>query len=239
VRRVIRVVIVNGCADLVSHDDVKKWVDAIQRQIANDFAPVWNVGAVLHYAGDGIGDKPEPTDAVIRIVKDSSEPGTLGSHWFAGNPTGEVAIATCKDENVDPASCLSHENLELVLDPYGTMCFQLGRMILAGEASDRVENSDPYYKIDGVLVENFSLPSAFIGTSGPWDFRGKLTSNELAPAGYQLQVDLGSGQWSQVNGVLARRSKKKAGAGSRRALRMARAGADPSKLVALPTAATT
>lgn len=229
-------VVVNGCPELVDHATAQKWVDAVQRQVANEFAAAWGVGAILHYAGDGIGEKPGPLDFVLRIVRDSSDAGTLGSHWFEdGRPVGECAVQTCLDENVEPPSCLDHEALELIVDPYGTMAFQVGRMMLAGEVSDRVEGSDPTYRIDGILMENFSLPSAFNGCQGPWDFRRRCTRNEILAGGYQLQVDLGSGQWTQATGPLARPSKRVAGARSRRGDRIARAGADPKKL-ALVTA---
>lgn len=229
------IVIVNGCPELVDHATAQKWTAAIERQVAIDFAPLCPiplVGAPLHYAGDGLSEKPGPLDYVIRIVRSSSEPGTLGSHWFAdGVPTGECAVETCRDDGVEPSSCLSHEVLEMLFDPYGTLAFQVGRFFLAAEVCDRVEDTDRDYRIDGVLVENFSRPSTFNGGPGPYDFRKKLDTNIIAPTGYQLQVDIGSAQWSQVTGALARRSKRVAGASSRRAARMTRAGVEPAGLV--------
>ncbi len=225
------ILVVNGCSDLVDHATAQKWVDAIQRQVALDFAPAWNISGVLHYAGDGLSSKPDPSDYIIRIVKSSSEPGTLGTHWFQdGVPTGECAVQTCKDDGVEASSCLSHEILEMVLDPFAMLAFQVGRFFQAAEPCDRVEDTDRDYRIDGVLVENFSLPATFDGSVGPYDFRKVLSGNVIAPTGYQLQVDIGSGQWSQATGLLARHSKRKAAITSRRGLRMVRAGTDPQKL---------
>ncbi len=230
------ILVANGCPDLVDHATAQKWVDAIQRQVAIDFADAWKQSDVLHYVGDGIGTKPSPGDGIIRIVKSSSEPGTLGSHWYQGGfPVGEVGLQTCRDDGVQPSACLGHETLEMVLDKEATRAMQIGAQFWALEASDRVEGSDDAYVLDGVLLENFSLPAAFLdGTSGPWDFRKKLTSNIIAPGGYQLIYDLKLGQWSQTTGLLARRSKKTAGEASRRAARMKRAGADHTKLVVVP-----
>ncbi len=232
------IVVVNGCPDLVDHATAQKWTAAIERQVAIDFAPLFPVplaGAPMHYAGDGLSEKPDPSDYVIRIVKSSSEPGTLGSHWFQdGVPTGECAVQTCIDDSVEPSSCLSHEELEMLYDPFSTLAFQIGTFFLAAEVCDRCEDTDRDYRIDGVLVENFSRPSAFNGTSGPYDFRKKLSGNVIAPTGYQLQVGIGTGQWSQVTGLLARRSKKHAGEASRRAARMKRAGVGASRLVVVP-----
>lgn len=228
-----RIVITNACNDLVDNATAQKWVDAIQRQIALDFAPAWNEAATLHYIGDSATEQPQAGDWLIRLVREASEAGTLGVHWLAsGIPTGEVGVQTCIDDKVEPSSCLSHELLEMVLDPFASWAAQVGKVMLALEACDRVENSDPDYKIDGVAVENFSLPAAFLdGGNGPFDFRGKCTSNDVLPNGYQLLVDLGSSQWTQVTGALARAAKLKAGPSSRRAARMLRAGVDPKTLV--------
>jgi hypothetical protein len=222
----------SSATSLVSNAVGEAWVKAIQKQIDGDFAPIWNIGDTLVYIGDSQTEKPKPGDRVVRLVPTSSEPGTLGSHWLDGSvPTGEVGVQTCIDDGVEVSSCLSHEILEMLLDPYATLAFQVGRFFLAAEVCDRVEDSSKDYKIDGVTVENFSLPSAFNGGSFPFDFRHRLTTNTLTPNGYQLQVDIGSGQWSQITGKLARRSKHVADTNSRRAMRMRRAGADPRSLV--------
>jgi len=230
------ILVPNGCIDLVSNADGQKACDAIQRQVALDFAPKWLQSDVIHYIGDSQTEKPQSGDRIVRIVKLSSDAGTLGSHWLDGAvPTGEVGVQTCKDDNVKWQSCLSHEILEMIGDPLATLCYQVGNLIWAGEVSDRVEDSDPTYIIDDVPVENFSLPSAFLeGSSGPWDFRGKCSSNIVLPNGYQLQVELGSGQWTQVTGALARKSKRVASETSRRAARMRRAGVKPSSLIVVP-----
>lgn len=226
------IVVTNTCLDLVDNSTAQKWFNAIQRQVDSDLAPHWCQSSTIHYVGDSKTEKPGVADHVLRLVHASGEDGTLGSHWFeSGRAVGEVGIQTCIDEDVPPEACASHEILEMTVDPSGTLCYQLGRLVLIAEICDRVESSDPDYKIDGVTVENFSLPSAFIGTGGPWDFRRKCASNIVLPNGYQLQVDLGSGQWTQITGSRARRSKCAAKRGSRRAMRMLRAGADPSKLV--------
>lgn len=230
----MRIVIVNACVSLVDNATAQKWCDAIQRQVANDFAPIWNESAVLHYIGDSTTEQPLPTDGVIRLVATSSTDGALGTHWLAGTqqPVGEVGAQTCLDDGVAISSCLSHEILECILDPMATAAMQVGKSMLALEACDRTEDSDSTYTIDGVSLENFSLPSAFLdGAPGPWDFRKKCSTNNVLANGYQLSVDLGSGTWTQITGALARRSKQKAGPSSRRASRMVRAGVDPASLV--------
>lgn len=222
----------NACLDIVDNTTGQKWSDAIQRQVALDVAPEWNQAATIHYVGDSQTEKPSPGDGVIPIVRTSSDAGALGSHWLdAANPRGEVGAQTCIDDGVEISSCLSHEIIEMVGDALATLCFQIGREIWAAELSDRVEDSDDNYKIDGVLVENFSMRAAFIeGASGPWDFRKKCTSNVVLPNGYQLKFNLQTGLWEQETGTLARPSKHRAALSSRRASRIRRSGHDPLHL---------
>ena len=221
----------NGCTNLVDNATGQKWVDAIQRKLVNDVGPAWNWAPVLHYVGDSHMPKPADATGIVRLVSASGNAGTLGSHWLDGTtPTGEVGVKTCLDDGVAPSSCLDHELTEM-FDKYASMCFQLRNLILAAELCDRVEDSDPDYKVDGVLCENFSLPSAFLDGNGPWDFRGKCTSNVVLPGGYQLWFNLKTMQWEQVTGERARKSKRGAGLNSRRRQRIEDAGHDPAKLV--------
>lgn len=224
------IAIANKAAGIVSDGDLAKWVSAIQRQLAIDFADAWNLSAVLHLLAPG--EDPGEEDWLVNLVPVSSEVGALGCHYLDGQrPVAEVGVQTALDDGVTPSAVLSHEILEMVLDPDAAEAVQLGSLFLAREACDRVEDSDPGYEIDGVRLENFSLPSAFTDGPGPWDFRKVCASNMVLPRGYQLQVDIGNGQWSQITGARARRSKQTAAPSSRRALRMRRAGADPAKLV--------
>ncbi len=225
----------NECVGLLDHATAQKWVAAYQRQLVFDLAPRWNVSATLHYIGDSQIEKPGPTDGILTFVAKSSDPGALGAHWVEDSrPVGEIAIQSAIDDGVEPSTVGSHETTEATCDPMACDAVQVGRLFLAKEVADRVENSDPNYKIDGIAVENFSLPSAFYGGPGPWDFRRICQSNIVLPNGYQLQVDAGSGLWTQVTGENARASKKKAGPSSRRALRMQRAGVAPWKLIVTP-----
>lgn len=226
--------VVNKCPNLVDHPTAQKWVAAWQRQVVGDFAPVWKQSADVHYAGDGTGaDAPGKDDRILNLVTYSSSEGALGSHWLNGlQAIGEVGVQTCLDEGIEPSACGSHELLEMLLDPYASLSFQVGKLMLSAEVCDRVEDSNRLYKIDGVALENFSYPSAFLdGAPGPWDFCHICSSNNVLSGGYQLQVDISTNQWTQVTGMRVRKSKTTAGPMSRRAGRMLRAGVDPSQLV--------
>jgi hypothetical protein len=227
----LTIYIANKCPNLVDTATAQKWVDAWQRGVANDIAAKWNKGSILHYIGDS-ADTGTDDDGLINIVERSSSPGTLGTHWWEKRPLGEIAVLDCQDDKVEPSSCGFHEVGEMTVDAPGNLCFQVGDEIWAAEIHDRVEASDPTYQIDGVTLENFSLPAAFEpGADGPYDFRGKLTTNTLTDAGYQLIIKLGTAQWEQQTSVLARRSKWVAKGTSRRSARMLRAGADPKTLL--------
>lgn len=225
----------NACVGLIDHATAQKWASAIQKKLTFDVAPIWNKSAVLHYIGDSQIEKPQPGNGLITLVDKGGTDGTLGSHWAdqaTGDPRGEVDVRAAMNDNVQPSQVLDHEGGEMTIDENAADATQVNNEFWCKEINDPVESSDPDYQIDGVLMENFVTPAFFRpGSSGPWDFRKKLTSAlQVLPQGYQLKVALG-GDWSQITGALARKSKCVAAPGSRRALRITRAGGDPSKLV--------
>jgi hypothetical protein len=226
----------NTDTNLLDHATGAKWVAAWQKWLLGDVCQHWpQAAAELYYLGDSQSEIPGASDGVMNFVKLASSPGSLGRHWLVGSqPMGEIALQTSRDDGVDPTSVGAHETGEMALDPFGSLCIQVGNLFQAYELCDRVEDSDSSYTVDGFLMENFSLPAAFIGGSGPWDFRGKCGSNIVLPAGYQLQLDIGANQWQQVTGDKARASKRVAGVNSRRGRRILMSGYDPAQLLVVP-----
>lgn len=85
---------------------------------------------------------------------------------------------------------MSHEHLETRCDPYACYWSEYdGKKKIALETADPVQ--DDSYEIDGVRVSNFVGPRWFdFGSSGPFDFMGKLTSPlAISPGGYLIFDD--------------------------------------------------
>lgn len=204
---------------LVNDRELPHVVAAIQRQVSCHLAPVWNVQARLHAVKTG---EPVPTGSWPIVLQDELDvPGALGYHVDEVTPSGVVGIKICLDDRVSWSSCLSHETLELLVDPWATLAYEDGGKFWALEVCDPCETTP--YKIDGVEVSNFVLPSWFRwGATGPYDHLGVLASPlSLEQGGYAMYRD-GSGGWQQVNAELVRAAKQVPRPGSRRSLRCAR-----------------
>ncbi len=156
----------------IPEDDVFAAVRAINRQIAEDFEPYWDLGATLRLA-DRKARKPT-ADAIIRIY-----PHGHDYHWSpTGLPEAHVFtdLSTLAKESVPWltwAHELSHEALELIADPQlntlvrGPHPTRPKRIVFHyREICDPVQSES--YLIDGITVSNFVLPHYYnsMGESG-------------------------------------------------------------------------
>jgi hypothetical protein len=156
----------------IPEEDIFAAVRAINRQIAEDFEPYWDLGATLRLA-DRKARKPT-ADAIIRIY-----PHGHDYHWSpTGLPEAHVFtdLSTLARESVPWltwANSLSHEALELIADPQlntlvrGPHPTRPKRIVFHyREICDPVQSET--YLIDGITVSNFVLPHYYnsMGESG-------------------------------------------------------------------------
>lgn len=205
----------------VSDADAQAACAAIQRQLVEHFAPLWNVSAVMHFA---VKDEAPPAGAwIFRLVDAIDVAGALGYHSNAPLPYALVDVVACMDDGIPWSSCLSHEVLEAVADPDCSWCADVGGKVYALEVCDATEASTKLdgmpYEVDGVVVENFVTPGWFVpGSAGPWDFLGVLPGPLTRTAGgYDSTATIG--RWVQHSGLKTRSAKLRAKAGSRRGKR--------------------
>src|SRR6266446_9268134 len=102
---------------------VQKAVRAVNRQVMEDFAPTWGYGRVLRLQAvdfspldpDTLAPQKVSADSAIYLVDEASLPGALGFHDLNTRdmPVGFVFVLDPNDWTVT----LSHEVLELILDP--------------------------------------------------------------------------------------------------------------------------
>lgn len=168
--------------------EVQAGIRAINQQLKLDFKPFWDIDAELV-----LMHPPEPqwiemghpwaqADGVIYLMDEVIIPGALGAHTttlFRGLPEGYVFREFSEQLGESWEATLSHEVLEMVLDPHVNRLAlgahpdpaQGGRGVLHWyEACDAVQGRN--YQIDGVSVSDFVLPLYFT----PIEERGGRTA---------------------------------------------------------------
>lgn len=209
------IAIINFSAFL-SDQDVQNAIRAVNRQVTEDFIPLWGNGRLLRLhetifdpaTSSQIGDERVMADSVIYIVDEAFVPGALGFHDLNAHevPFGFVFLTD------DWTTTLSHEVLELIVDPTVNI-FVPGPDPRGGnnvvlhtyETCDAVERTG--YEIDGVRVSNFVTPTYFSigdaqGTRN--DFLGVgVPSFGVTPGSHLAFFDLNSNTFEQVIGSQA------------------------------------
>lgn len=188
---------VSNKSTVVGPDEFLSMVEACAAQDRDDFAPAW--GFVPAQIAANLDGEEDPNAYQMMIVDTSDSPGALGYHDndAQGKPRGYVFAKTTVDDGGKVSVTLSHELMEMRLDPSCTLWSQTpdGNM-RALEACDAVE-ADTYPKTVGdatVQVSNFLTPAYFSGvaTGAPTDYLDKL-NRQIAPArtpgGYDILID--------------------------------------------------
>lgn len=203
--------VVNFTSDL-SDREVQEAIRAVNRQIAEDFAPVWGAffDLRLHASPfdlaepDTLAEDPVQGEAVLYLVDESHLPGAAGYHALNNSekPYGFVFITDPSEWTVT----LSHEALELILDPNVNLFApgpdprpgQSDNFVLhAYEVCDAVERTS--YEIDHIRVSNFITKEWFVPGDAPGtrnDFLGVGVESFGATTGSHLAFfDLDAGSW--------------------------------------------
>jgi hypothetical protein len=233
----------------VPDSSVQPVIRAVNRQIAEDFAPYWHRTAVLRLEGPPSGQPDgESTaylrgDAIIYLVDEADDSNALGWHELnlRGVPYGFVFMDIAKEVGSPWSVTLSHEALELVMDPEANLLASgphpedRGRVVQHWyEVCDAVQ--DQTYRIDNVAVSNFVTPlyftpnnedgsrNEFLGASGRGRKKTQLPSFGVAPGGYvgYLDPETGEHETFAADGKAQRRLKARNRAGwARRGVRHA------------------
>jgi hypothetical protein len=216
------VMIVNS-STLLSDRTVQDLIPALQRQVYQDFMPVWGHAVTpIRLSFASMSDIPTlPRNCWPIFLNRHSIDDGLGWHTDDSSENIPIHSRVFVGDNMRAGlsyqSTLSHELLELILDPDAKKVWRMpdGRLI-SYEACDAVESDDYSYFLGDVRVSNFVLPAYFsTSKNGPYDFRGILTGPcpKLSPGGYASVYDDKTG-WRQVyhnrtDGLASRRALAK------------------------------
>lgn len=185
---------------LVADRDVAAMTAAIAKQVAQHLAPAHLFTAppvlfVPHTAA------PPARQARIVAVQDvCDDPDALGYHTEDGaeHVWGVVGCKAVLDQGAKPltgayavSTILSHEVLEMVVDPWCSGWFDSGAGWLAAyEVGDPVQSD--WYPVDGVAVSNFVTAAWFNPMAAPsdrFDHLGKLRHPfTMSKGGYLVQM---------------------------------------------------
>ncbi len=200
----------------IADEEVLPVVRAVNRQVAEDFAPYWDLTATLRLEGEASSRprRQNPTelrgDAIMYLWDEADVDGAIGYHEEnnRGLPCGFVFTEIAEQIGEPYSVTLSHEVLELVADANinklaaGPHPEDPEKWVLHWyEMCDAVQAES--YKIDGVAVSNFVLPLYFtwddqVGSRN--DFLGRvyhgsaLRSFDVNPGGYIGFLDPETGE---------------------------------------------
>jgi hypothetical protein len=214
----INVGVVN-CSSL-SPADVAEGVAVLQKQVDQDFSPVWRVKASLRvldqdpdpryrdYWGLILLDSPKrisPPSAPRQHPDSVRDEKLLGYHdmTWSGRPMAKVFVGTTEADRKGWVHTASHELLEMLADP------DLNEIVLVNPTAAILriyarEVCDPVnrlgYDVDGVRVSDFVHPSWF-GSGGSRLHQALATPDEitrpleLAKHGYIGFLDPATSTW--------------------------------------------
>jgi hypothetical protein len=202
-----RLIVVNA-SPLLTNAAVEAVIAPLQKQIDGDFIPVWKSKlkeSQIKVESARMDDIPKlpPDSWPIFLNRHSNDQGALG--WHDDDPGqnirtySRVFVGDCIQYDLNWRTTLSHEALELILDPDIRRVYRMSNGRLAAfEACDAVDQA---YAVGDFMASNFVLPAYFSNsTKGPFDFRGTLKKPcpTLSPGGYMSVTDA-SGRWTQIN----------------------------------------
>jgi hypothetical protein len=183
--------------------DLTRCAAALQRQVAHDFSPLWNVHATVS-AFTSLDDVPTAYWPVI-VVDQIDDPSALGYHQDdQGQPYAVVKHTSSWQLTA------SHETLEMLADPFGNRVVSApsikpgqGRVQYLVEVCDPCESADHAYSVNGVAVSDFYTPHFFDPVTAPhtrYDFTGAITTpRTILRGGYISWYDpVGRHIWQQV-----------------------------------------
>ena len=189
--------------------DVVPVVAALQKQVTNDFRPVWATDAELTIVPKG--EQPATGSWWLVLLDDSDQANALGYHDLTteGLPIGKVFAASDLKAGTSWTVTASHELLEMLADPNINLTVFVQNsdamgVLYAYEICDACEDDSLGYQIDNIQLSDFVYPAWFenfrIEGSTQFDRMNKIqTPFQLLVNGYigTFNVTAGSG-WQQT-----------------------------------------
>src|SRR5271157_199730 len=179
----IQIAVINE-STVLADADVVPVVAALQKQVTNDFGPVWGVGAELVIVPKGT--QPPSASWWLVMLDDSDQANALGYHDLTteGLPIGKVFAASDLKAGTSWTVTASHELLEMLGDPEINLTVFVqpdasSGTLYAYEVCDACEDDQFGYDIDSTTVSDFVFPSWFqpsLGAGTQFDYQQRITA---------------------------------------------------------------
>jgi hypothetical protein len=213
---------------VISDAQLAPVVQALAIQINRDVNKFWGLTAWLVQVFKGQSVPAGAWQLILRDVSDDASAEGYHTETAEGFPIGYSFPKTNMNDGVDWRITLSHELVEIRIDPWTTYSAQgviNGKTVFrALEGGDPCEDDRFAYKIGDVPVSDFVTPKYFEDSSkiGPFDFAGHIQKpGQLLTNGYQSYFDVAKNAWTDIAAEHAP-DYKPPFAGSRRWLRQQR-----------------
>jgi hypothetical protein len=204
----IQISVINE-STILNETDITQAVAALQKQVTNDFRPIWGTDAELTIVAKG--SQPASGSWWLVLLDDTDQANALGYHDLTteGLPVGKVFAASDLKAGTSWTVTASHELLEMLGDPNINLTVfvqnsNTAGMLYAYEVCDACEDDSFGYKIDDILLSDFVYPSWFesfrAAGSTRFDQMNKIQKPlQLLGGGYigVFNVTSGSG-WQQI-----------------------------------------
>lgn len=198
---ITRHVAVINQSDNLSSAELAQASAAVQKQVTVDFGPIWEISATVD-AFPYLESMPQGYWPVV--VQDDIGINVPGIHLSDG---GEKAFALVLYTGSKWTQTLSHEILDLLLDPFGKT-FLTGPSVRPDqstveylvEVGDPCQASDCGYAVNGLLMSDFVLPAYYKGFgTGKYSFANHITEpRTVSKFGYVTWRDPITQQWWQL-----------------------------------------
>src|SRR3984885_10826205 len=163
----IQISVINE-STVLADTDVLPVVAALQKQVTNDFRPVWGTDAELSIVPKAT--QPPNGSWWLVLLDDSDQASALGYHDLTteGLPIGKVFATSDLKARTTWTVTASHELLEMLGDPNINLTVFVQNANTAGilyayEVCDACEDDSLGYKIDNIEVSDFVYPAWFEG----------------------------------------------------------------------------
>jgi hypothetical protein len=165
-------------SSLVNNMNLGTWVNAIQRQLREDVAQFWQEADNVNLELISTNSQP-PQDAWWMVILDDNQQGLdLGFHELSdsGLPLGKVFARNTMSNNQSVSRVLSHEIIEIIIDPNATRAVQIDNKFYLVEACDPLSLDSLGYDLNSVRVSGFATPAYFRLPPGgiKYDFKDHL-----------------------------------------------------------------